>query len=321
MKILITGVAGHLGSALARWIRQHHPAVQITGVDNLSTGFAENVPAGVDFHQADVRAWYWPADPFDVVFHLAAYACETRSAFVRRHTIRNTVEATAAVINAGINHRCGRLVFTSSIAAYGRAPVPFREDLPCEPIDPYGVYKLASERDIRIATEQHGLAHCIVRPGNVYGPGQSLWARHRNVLGLWMRASMEGKPLAVYGDGQQKRGFTFIDDILSPLWKAGTEPAAENRTFNLGSRWHWTVQHAAELTRRIIGATGIEHLPPRHEVRDAYSDSRLAREVLGFPQLETEFEDGVKAMWTWAQDAWQRFPERRIERLPMVEVA
>lgn len=318
MRVLITGIAGHIGSALAKWILANHAGVTITGVDDLSSGFRENVTDAV-FHPADVREWRWPGG-FDVVFHLAAYACESRSAFVRRHTIRNTMEATAAVINGCLTHGCGRLVLASSIAVYGRGVPPFRETDECFPIDPYGNCKLACERDVRIAHDQHGLEFCTVRPGNVYGPGQSLWAQHRNVLGLWMRAALEGEPPLVYGDGQQRRAFTYIDDLVPALWRAGTEPKASNKTLNLGSRWHWTIQHAAELTRRITGGLRIEHLPPRHEVGDAYSDSRQARELLGFPDRETEFEDGVKAMWDWARVAWDTYPERREAGVPADEV-
>lgn len=320
MRILITGVAGHLGSALARWIRQHHPAVQITGVDNLSTGFRENVPPGVDFFEQDVldgepgcRPPLWQR--YDVVYHFAAFASEVLSPRVRQHTVRNVLEATAAVINHCQRGGVGRLVFTSSIAAYGRGVAPFPETAPCQPVDTYGVCKAACEREIG----NSGLEFCIVRPHNIYGPGQNLWDDSRNVFGIWMRQAIEGNPLRIYGDGLQRRAFTFIDDILEPLWLAGTAPAAAGQVINLGGSEPVTILHAAELTAGIVGARAIEHRPAREEVRDAWATAEKSARLLAYRDA-TPLAVGVARMWDWARMAYEQFPERRPARVPPLEV-
>lgn len=320
MRILITGVAGHIGSRLARWILANEPGCTIVGVDDLSCGYAGNVPRGIDFRQADLLAWPRPAERFDLVFHLAAYAAECLSPFCRRFNVRSNWEATAAVINGCLAHGCGRLVFASSIAVYGRGRVPFHERSGCRPIDPYGVAKLACERDIAIAGEQHGLAYCIVRPHNVYGAGQSLWQRYRNVLGLWMRARLENRPLQIFGDGRQRRAFSYIGDLLPALWQAGTSPAAEGVTINLGGAQPIEIGQAAELVAGVIGADSIEHLPARHEVRDAWCTTERSARLLEYRD-SVSLELGVAMMWEWAQWAWEWYPERRVFRGPTIEVA
>ena len=144
-KILITGVAGLLGSRMAEWILQNHAEVKIIGIDDLSGGYIEHVPNGVEFHQLDITSDEI-ADLFkgvSIVYHFAAYAAEGLSPFIRKFNYRSNIVGTASVVNACIEGQVGRLVFTSSMAVYGVGNPPFKEsDLP-EPIDPYGVAKYA----------------------------------------------------------------------------------------------------------------------------------------------------------------------------------
>lgn len=323
MRILITGVAGHLGSRLAEWLLANVPEAQISGIDNLSSGYAENVPAGVEFWEQDVgqvhacRPRGLFAEPFDYVFHFAAFAAECLSPFVRTYTIDNVWRSTSALISQVIGSGgCRRFVFTSSIAVYGESGrAPFRELNVPRPHDPYGVAKLACEHDLRIAGDQHGLDYCILRPHNIYGRGQNLWDRHRNVFGIWMRAALEGQPLRIFGNGRQRRAFTAIDDILPCLWRAAIDARASRQVINLGGSQPTSIRAVAELVTGLVGAKAIEHVPNRHEVRDAWCSGVRSEQLLGYRE-ETPLADGLAAMWAWAQEAWQRYPERRTRREP-----
>jgi UDP-glucose 4-epimerase len=317
MNILITGVAGLIGSRFARWVLQHRPGVTVIGVDDLSGGFLPNVPADVDFHRISLgqshpgylRMLFRKHCPA-YVFHFAAFAAEGLSPFVRCHTVRNTWLATAELLSQCIEHEARRLVFTSSMAVYGAQHPPFAEHLCRHPIDPYGVGKAACERDIEIAGEQHGLSWSIIRPHNVYGDQQNIWGDYRNVLGIWMRQALQGEPLRVYGDGAQCRAFSYIDDCLPCFWIAATSAAADRQIINLGGTRPTSILDAARLVQQISGAEKIVHTEPRHEVQLAWSTWQRSVDVLGFAD-RTPLETGLRQMWTWAQDAWDRYPRRR----------
>lgn len=321
MRVLITGIAGHIGSQFARWLLSSVPGVEVVGIDNLSSGYRENVPAEVKLLECDLLGAHAIMDhfgPVDYVFHFAAFAAECLSPFVRQYSLRNTAEITTALISAVIQSGgCRRFVFTSSMAVYGNGMPPFAEDDPCIPNDPYGAAKLYSEHDLRIAGEQHGLPWTILRPHNVYGPRQNLWAKYRNVLGLWMRAALEDEPLVVYGDGQQQRAFSYIDDCLPAIWTAATSEATEGEIINLGSAEPVEIGHAAQIVAKLCGAS-IEYREPRHEVKRAYCTAEKAQRLLG--QQDRCLADGLAPMWEWAQDAWERFPERRAEPVIHVEL-
>lgn len=306
-RILITGVAGHLGSAFARWLLAHVDC-QVHGVDDFSTGFPENVPPGLPLTIADLSK-NPKLPPADYIFHFAAMAAECLSPFVRRFHVRNNLGGSAAVLNHALQAGCERFVFTSSAAVYGAGKPPFSESAQCVPFDPYGAGKLYVETDLRIAGEQHGLNWTVLRPHNIYGPGQNIWDRHRNVFGLWMRAALEGKPLRIFGDGMQTRAFSYIDDILPCLWQATVAPEASKQIINLGGERPTSILGAAELVAGITGAD-IEHVPGRHEVKESYCTTEKSEALLGFED-KTRLIDGLEAMWDWTRDAWERYPERR----------
>jgi UDP-glucose 4-epimerase len=321
MKIVVTGAAGLIGSRICQWIIDHIPEARVSAVDDLSGGFPENVPAQIPLNKITLgngregfvnfcRAWR----P-DIVFHMAAFAAEGLSPFVRQYTIRNTWLATADVVNACIESGVGRLVFASSMAVYGAQHPPFDEGLDPAPIDPYGVGKAACEADIRIAGEQHGLPWTIIRPHNVYGAQQNIWGDYRNVLGIWMRQALEGKPLRVYGDGSQQRAFSYIDDCLPCFWRAATDDAARGQIVNLGGTRPTSILYAANLVREITGAPGIVHTEPRHEVANAWSTWQKSIDLLGY-QDRTTLEAGLSKMWDWARQSWDRYPRRR-EQTPL----
>ena len=230
MNILITGVAGLLGSRLADWIVENIPDAYVVGMDDLSGGYKENVNKKVHFWQMDLI--HHPIENcfenhrFDYVFHFAAYAAEGLSPFIRSYNYQSNIVATSRIVNNCIKYGVKRLVFTSSAAVYGDKNSVLDENDQPDPIDPYGIAKYACEMDIRVAGEQHGLDWCIIRPHNVYGAKQNIWDKYRNVLGIWMVQHMLGEPMTIYGDGMQMRAFSYIDDSLEPLWNSAVLPGA-----------------------------------------------------------------------------------------------
>jgi UDP-glucose 4-epimerase len=302
-KVLITGVAGLLGSRLADWIIENTDG-EVVGIDDLSGGYIENVNSEVTFYKKnlvtdDIEDLFDKYD-FDIVYHFAAYAAEGLSPFIRQFNYENNLVTTSRIINQCITHDINRLVFTSTMAVYGHGNPPFDErDLP-QPIDPYGVAKYACEMDIQVAGEQHGLDWCIIRPHNVYGIKQNIWDKYRNVLGIWMCQYMNEEPMSIFGDGEQKRAFSFIDDTLELLWKSGIQENCSKQIINLGGTKFYTINEANKILRDVIGNGKKVYKEPRHEVKDAHSTWQKSVELLGYEDKTTLY-DGLKQMWDWAQ--------------------
>ena len=237
--VLITGVAGLLGSRLADWIIENKPEYEVVGVDDLSGGYEENIHKDVKFWQMDLTEHpienIFTTHKIDYVFHFAAYAAEGLSPFIRCYNYDNNLKSTAKIINECIKHDVKRLVFTSTLAVYGHGNGGiFDESQQQAPIDPYGVAKYGCEMDIQIAGEQHGLDWCIIRPHNVYGVKQNIWDKYRNVLGIWMYQHLNGEDMTIFGDGEQTRAFSFIDDSIEPLWNSAVREKASKEIINLG---------------------------------------------------------------------------------------
>jgi len=220
--ILITGVAGLLGSRLADWLIENTEHTVI-GVDDFSGGYIENVNHFVELYSFDLKELkhvnsMFEENKIDIVYHMAAYAAEGLSPFMRKHNYENNLIASTNLITNSIKHNVERFVFTSSMAVYGdKHEPPFSEDLLPFPIDPYGIAKQAVEQDLEVARRQHGLNYTVVRPHNFYGRNQNIWDRYRNVLGIWMYQIMNNIPPTIFGDGEQKKAFSYIDDALEPL--------------------------------------------------------------------------------------------------------
>ena len=303
--IVITGVAGLLGSRLADWIIENKPEFQVIGIDDLSGGFKENVNPAVKFYAHDLVTGdinqIFRDNKIDYVFHFAAYAAEGLSPFIRSFNYDNNLKATARLINECIKHDVKRLIFTSSLAVYGHGfGGIFDEKQQQAPIDPYGVAKYACEMDIQIAGEQHGLDWCIIRPHNVYGIKQNIWDKYRNVLGIWMYQHLNGLDMTIFGDGEQTRAFSFIDDSLEPLWNAAIKPEASKEIINLGGIEEISIKKASNILREVIGGGNVIHLEPRHEVKHSIPTYQKSIDILGFKH-KTNLEEGLMRMWDWAQ--------------------
>jgi len=305
--VLITGVAGLLGSRLADWIIENHPEYKVVGIDDLSGGYRENINPKVDFwevnlidpkHKINVC---FEENKFDYVFHFAAYAAEGLSPFIRQYNYDNNLKATARIVNECIKHDVKRLVFTSTLAVYGHGyGGVFDEAQIPKPIDPYGVAKYACEMDIQIAGEQHGLDWCIIRPHNVYGIKQNIWDKYRNVLGIWMYQYLNNEPMTIFGDGNQTRAFSYIDDNLEPFWNAAVSPQASKEIINVGGIEEISILEANHTLREIIGDGDVVFKEPRHEVKHSIPTWQKSVNILNY-QYKTPLEEGLKRMWEWAQ--------------------
>ena len=307
-KILITGVAGLLGSRLADFIISEHKDIDVYGIDDLSGGYKSNINEKVTQFYADlsdtdtVQGIFKEVQP-DYVYHFAAYAAEGLSPFIRSYNYTNNLVATANVVTECIKYNIKRLVFTSTMAVYGHGEgpgIPFHEGMVRRPIDPYGIAKAACEQDIEIACEQHGLDYTIIRPHNVYGDNQNIWDKYRNVLGIWMYYLLDDKPITIYGDGTQRRAFSYIDDSLQPLYNAHFTPSASKKIINLGGIHDYSIEEAADTLLKVTGKGEKVFLEGRHEVHTAVPTWQASVDHLNF-EHKVSLEEGLTKMWEWAQ--------------------
>lgn len=306
MKVLITGVAGLLGSRLADWIIENKLA-DVDGIDDLSGGYIENVHPNVNFYNINLSKntedleSLFKKNNYDYVFHFAAYAAEGLSPFIRQYNYENNLIATTKLINKSIKYKIKRFVFTSTMAVYGIAEPPFAEHYVPNPIDPYGIAKYACEMDLQVAGGQHNLDWCIIRPHNVYGAKQNIWDKYRNVLGIWMYQKLNNMPLTIYGDGNQVRAFSYIDDCVPYFWMCAVNERASKQIFNIGGDDHITIKNAANTLLKVMGGGEVIYLEERHEVKDAWVTHEKIKNVLQYKQL-TSLTDGLTQMWNWAKN-------------------
>jgi UDP-glucose 4-epimerase len=323
-KILITGVAGLIGSRFADWLIENKPEFEIIGIDDLSGGYKENINPKVIFYQFNlVKDSYKLLKIFedhkpDYVYHFAAYAAEGLSPFIRQYNYDNNLRATAGIINECIKHNVKRLIFTSTLAVYGHGSGGIFDEVQVpKPIDPYGVAKYACEMDIQIAGEQHGLDWCIIRPHNVYGIKQNIWDKYRNVLGIWMYQHLNNEPMTIFGDGEQTRAFSFIDDSLEPLWNAAIRPEASKEIINLGGIKEISIKDASKILQEVVGGGEIIHLEGRHEVKHSIPTFQKSIEILDFKH-QTDLNEGLNKMWEWAKQQPMRdrfiWPEYELDK-------
>lgn len=322
MKILITGVAGLIGSNFADYIIENHKDIQVIGIDDLSGGYIENVNSKVKFYELNLQDYPAVEQIFDLhkidyIFHFAAYAAEGLSPFIRKFNYNNNLLITTNLINMAIKHKIKRFIFTSSMAVYGHGEVPFDEENIPKPCDPYGIAKYACEMDLQIACEQHKLDYCIIRPHNVYGNKQNIWDKYRNVLGIWINQYLNQKPLTIYGDGEQTRAFTHVKDIVQPLWNSAVHDSARNTIINLGGIYEFSLNQAKDTLLKVIGEEDYEvnYLEKRHEVKHAWSTYQKSVYLLDFKHI-TSLEDGLREMFEWAK----KQPKREVKKWEKYEI-
>jgi UDP-glucose 4-epimerase len=300
--MLVTGGAGFMGSHVAEHLLKAGHRVVV--LDDLSGGFEQNVPAASIFVQGsildhDLVDHLFAKYKFDHVYHLAAYAAEGLSHFIKRFNYNNNLIGSVNLINASINHNVKTFVFTSSIAVYGAGQSPMTEAMIPVPEDSYGIAKLAVEQELRVSHEMFGLDYIIFRPHNVYGERQNIGDRYRNVVGIFMNQLLGDEPMTIFGDGTQQRAFTHIDDVAPIIAESVEFPDARNQVFNVGADVPHTVNKLAEIVSAAMGKPCTKlHLDPRNEVKIAFSDHGKAEQVFGKKE-KTSLENGVQAMAAW----------------------
>jgi UDP-glucose 4-epimerase len=316
MKIFVTGCAGLLGANYTRHLLAN--GHEVIGIDDLSGGYKAFVTKGEKFsfvklnleRRKKIVELFEEHKP-EVLVHFAAYAAEGLSPFIRNYNYRNNLICSANLINECIKHDT-KFIFTSSMAVYGEQEPPFTEDKRPQPIDPYGIAKYAVECDLKLAHEQFGLRYNIVRPHNVLGIYQNIWDKYRNVIGIFIRKTLNGQPILVYGDGEQTRAFSDIQYYMEPFDRLLTEYDGE--TFNIGADKYFTLNEVAEAVQKVGKKYGyevpIEHGEPRHEVKHAYCDHTKAKSMLQFSD-GTNLDDLIESMFVWAM----KQPNRKVKNM------
>ena len=309
-QVLVTGAAGFIGSHVCRCLLAQKHAV--VGLDDLSGGFRDYVPSGVKFVEGSVTDTtlvqnVFAENNFDHVFHLAAYAAEGLSHFIKHFNYTNNLLGSVNLINASVNHGVKCFVFTSSIAVYGRNQLPMIEDAVPQPEDPYGIAKYAVELDLKEAHEMFGLNYVIFRPHNVYGEYQNIGDRYRNVIGIFMNQIMQGQPMTIFGDGKQTRAFSYIDDVAPVIAASIARRESYNQIFNVGADKPYSVNELATVVAKVMGAQSqIKHLEARNEVVHAYSAHEKVHQYFGDLISNVPLEEGVAKMAAWAKKTGAR---------------
>ena len=321
---LVTGGAGFIGSHVAKHCLELDHEVVV--LDDLSGGFADQVPPEARFVEGSITDVSLVSNlfrkyAFDYVYHLAAYAAEGLSHFIRRFNYSTNLVGSVNLINEAVKAKTKCFVFTSSIAVYGKGQLPMTEEMIPSPEDPYGISKFAVELDLRAAREMFDLPYIIFRPHNVYGEHQNLGDPYRNVIGIFMNQILQNQPLTIFGDGTQSRAFTHIDDVAPSIARSVHVPHAYDQVINIGADQPYTVNTLAALVAQAFNVNPhIRYLPARNEVYHAYADHSKARKLFGVAPA-AELESGVRRMSEWARQTGSRRskPFRNIEvfdRLP-----
>ena len=309
-RILVTGCAGLIGAHFTRYLTD--AGHQVVGIDDLSGGYIEHVDPRIEFYERNlvdansVNKVFQDTKP-EFVYHLAAYAAVGLSPFIRNFNYSNNLLTSVNVINASINNDVKKVIFTSSMDVYGSQKAPFTEDMRPTPQDPYGISKYTVEQDLASAKKFFGLNYSIVRPHNVFGIYQNIWDKYRNVLGIWIRQTLSGHPLTIYGDGSRVRSFSDVKYYMDPFEKLMR--LGDSQTYNIGADTSMTILEASRRFCKVADSLGyktsVVHLEPRDEVHAAYCDHSKAKEQLGFKD-ETDFESLIAEMFVWAAKQPQR---------------
>ena len=316
-RVLVTGVAGLHGSHEAAALLG--VGYTVYGVDDLSGGRREHVPAGVRFTRLDLRnrgatESYFKGVRPDLLFHDAAFATEGGSNFTPIHSTERNSMMYLYTLVAAIRHGLKKVVLASSMSVYGRQKPPFRESMDRKPEGVYAIAKAAMERVTEDLSRVHGFDYTIIRPHNVYGPHQNLADPYRNVIAIWTNALMLGKPFWIYGDGRQKRSFTSIEDFTPYVIRAGLSRRCRGEIFNIGPREAIALNDLARLVlREYFGGRPVPaRLRPRTfrpgrplEVKEAYSSDAKAVRWLGY-RTTVPIGEGVRRFVAWARSVGPR---------------
>ena len=253
----------------------------------------------------------------EYVFHLAAYAAEGLSHFIKRFNYNNNLIGSINLINQSIINKIKCFVFTSSIAVYGKNQLPMTEETIPMPEDSYGIAKFAVEKELEISHKMFGMNYIIFRPHNVYGERQNIGDKYRNVIGIFMNQILQEKPLTVFGDGEQTRAFSYIGDVIPIIAESIQIKKAYNEIFNVGADKPYTINQLIQKVKKVMGTKPeIKYLEPRNEVVHAYSSHIKVETTFNIKQ-KTDLETGLRKMALWVKEhgakATKSFGEIEIE--------
>lgn len=327
-RILVTGSAGFMGSHLVDGLIDRGYE-HVYGVDDLSGGYESNIHHKSEFTQLDLREKQKTGEYIEkirpqIIFHLAADATEGRSQFTPMSCTERNYMAYLYLLVPAIKNGLEKMILTSSMSVYGAQTPPFDESMPTLPEDIYGVSKASMEKATRILSGVHKFKYVIIRPHNVYGPGQNLADPYRNVIGIFINCLLNNKNFYIYGDGTQKRAFSYIDDFTPYIIKAAGIPEAEGEIFNIGPTKEYAINELADVVLKEFFPNGNipENLKPKYlpmrplEVINAWCTADKAKRILGY-KTSIELPEGVSNMVAWAKTMGpQKF--RYLDDLEMI---
>lgn len=303
--VFITGVAGFLGSHLADAFLDR--GWEVAGNDNLVGGYEENVPDGVEFHRIDcndTEEMKTAIEGADVVYHTAALAYEGLSVFAPARINKSIYQSTSSTLSAAAANDIDRFIYCSSMSRYGANDPPFTEDMEPNPQDPYAISKVAAEEMVELMADVHEFEYVIAVPHNIIGPRQKYDDPFRNVAAIFINRMLRGKQPIIYGDGEQKRCFTFIQDNVRPLQKLTTYDNVTGEVINIGPDDEFvTINTLAETIADIMDfdLDPIYERERPQEVELANCSADKAREVLDY-QTQYTLRDGLREMIQWIEE-------------------
>lgn len=313
MRILITGAAGFMGSHLVDFLTKNNEH-EIFAVDDLSGGYIDNVNPKAKFTKIDLRdrekveVYISKVKP-ELMYYLAADASEGRSQFTPLSSTERNYLAYMYTIVPAIKHGLRKVVLTSSMSVYGAQKPPFSEDMPKKPEDIYGIAKSAMEDATEVLARVHNFDYVIIRPHNVYGPKQNLADPYRNVIAIFINCLLSNKNFYIYGEGNQKRAFTYIDDFTPYFAQSGFSNRCNGKVINIGPEEEHAINELAQVVLNVFFPDGNvpKHLKPQYlplrpqEVMEAYCTNTKAAKLLNYRTTVTLVE-GVRKMAAWARE-------------------
>jgi UDP-glucose 4-epimerase len=306
MRVLVTGGAGFIGSSLAR--RMLAEGYEVAIVDDLSTGYRENIPPGAEFLELDLTRpesfGKLPAGRFDAVCHLAGQSSGAGSMENPHHDLEANAASTILLSQWCLAKGVTRFVFASSMGVYGDAqPLPVSEEARCQPLSFYGASKLAAEHALQVAARQ-GLQPTALRLFSVYGPGQDLGRLTQGIVSIYLAYLLKGVPVPITGSLQRFRDLIYIDDVVKAWLAAVLRPSTPSPAYNIGTGKPTTVR---QLLDRLIGTLNLPADYPIQELPGSpadqfgiYADTSRAQRELHFSH-RVELTDGVRKMVEWAR--------------------
>jgi len=303
-KVLITGIGGLLGSTFARYLI-NKGGYEVIGIDNMIGGVEGNVPERATYIEGDItdtKLLTELCEGVDTVFHTAALPYEGLSVFSPAITVNSIVSGTVSVASACLANNVRLLINCSSMARYGDQLPPFTEDMQRKPVDPYGLAKAQAEEHLEMLHDIHGLNFVTVVPHNVIGVGQRYYDPFRNVVGIMINRALQGKPIVIYGDGEQKRSFSDVYDCIEAVYKMMiTDRDISRQAYNIGpddneisiKQLAYKVGHYASIY------PSFNHFPDRpREVKNAFCSSDKIRREFNY-NASISLDKTLESMVDW----------------------